>query len=113
VITLLVLAIADGLRARVRGTRLVLGSRGTIDRRRRAAYRQQHVDRTAIVTVPEAGRPSRTFGESESAFTARDAANSKSWTPGPIGGWSPTPRRSGWVAARQVALDRPRALSRP
>jgi len=99
----------------VRGTRLVLGLlAGLSIAAAAAAYRQQHVDRTAIVTVPEAVVPSRTVRRIGKRLHRADGSELEVVDARPD--WwlvADATGRSGWVAARQVALDPPPGLVRP
>ena len=94
-------------RTRLRGTKIALGLvAGLSILAAAASYRQQNVDRTAIVITPEAVVRRGPFAESESAFTARDGVELEVVDARPDWWLVADPTgRSGWIAARQVAID--------
>ena len=100
-------------RQRLRSAKILLGCLGTLLFIATVlTYRSQQLTQTAIVAVPEAVVRLGPFGESQSAFTARDGTELA--IIGQRQGWwqvMDSSGRSGWIATLQVVLDPPQTLS--
>ena len=102
-------------RQRFRNAKILLGSLGALLLIATALiFREQHLIRTAIVSVPEAVVRLGPFAESQSSFTARDGIELEITDQRP--GWwqvADSSGRSGWIAVQQVVLDPPSKQSVP
>jgi tetratricopeptide (TPR) repeat protein len=100
-------------RQRLRSAKILLGCLGALMLIATAlTYRSQQLTQTAIVAVPEAVMRLGPFGESQSAFTARDGTELE--IIGQRQGWwqvIDSSGRSGWIPTLQAVLDPPQTLS--